>query len=557
MASLRVGAGAAARLTFVLAIGATAALAPPAGAEDVVDRARVERLAAAGRCDEAQQALAALAASSPGDARLAQQVGDCRLRANQYEEALVALRRARTLDATLPGVDLSIAIASFHTGDLDGTLEAVAAARRGGAKQPELELYEGLALYGLGRDDPGAARSLESVAGVGGAARGIDPVANYYAGMAWQRAGDRDRARSALQRVIEEYPGTSWAQAAQRALDGNSASGTQAKRMWARVTAGIEWDSNAVFRGEGVTLPEDISNQDDFLGVLAAEIAAEVVQSGPWTLGLRADYLGTYHFDLTDFDLQYPGVGAWVDYRLSPASLLRLDYAFHYGWLGYEAYVTSNLLSPQWFHQFDDYGLFRLYGLLSYDDFHDNVGDEVAGPGMVGDPCVGTTRCGPPGINEAHARDRDGYGGGLGFDHTVPVAAIRGEVWGGAFWEFYQSEGSEYQFNGYGLRTGFRSEFAPKWALAGWAGYIYRPFHHASTYPAPDNPQLLAGQEYALASYNRRDQVVDVEIELAREITDSLSASIRYAYTWNPSNVAVFDYDRSVIGAYVTWAFDR
>ncbi len=554
---MRIDERAVARRTVAMAIVVAAALAPQAWAGDVVERARAERLAAAGRCDEALQALTTIATAEPGDARLIQQVGECQLRKEKYEDAVISLRRARMLDPTLHDADMSLAIASFHTGDFEGTLEAVTSARGAGSQRPELALYEGLALYGLGRDDSAAARSLESVAGVGGAARGIDPVANYYAGMAWQRAGDRDRARAALQEVIDENPGTSWAQAAQRALDGGSASGTQAKRMWARVTSGIEWDSNAVFRGEGVTLPDDISNEDDFLGVLAAELAGEVVQSGPWTVGVRADYLGTVHFDLTDFDLQYPGVGAWVDYRLSAANLLRLDYAFHYGWLGYDAYVTSNYLSPQWFHQFEAYGLFRAYGLLTYDVFHDDSGDEIAGPGVVGAPCVGTTRCGPPNINEAEARDRDGYGGGVGFDHTLPVEWLRGSVWGGLFWEFYQSDGSEYQFNGYGLRTGFRSEFAPKWALAGWAGFIHRPFHHASTYPDPNNPQLLAGQEYALSSDNRLDEVIDVELELAREITDSLSVSLRYAYTWNNSNVAVFDYDRSVVGAYLTWAWDR
>ena len=554
---MRLAQRAASRRSLALAVFAAAALGSSAQAGDVVERARAERLVAANRCDEALKLLAALATDSPGDARLAQQVGECQLRTEHYDDAVISLRRARMLDPTLRDIDVSLAIALFHSEDLEGTLEAVAAARKAGSKRPEIDLYEGLALYGLGRDDSAAARSLESAAGIGGAARGIDPIANFYAGMAWQRAGDRDQARAALQKVIDDYPGTSWAQAAQRALDGGTSSGTQAKRMWARVTAGMEWDSNAVFRGQGVTLPENISDQHDFLGVLGAEIAGEVVQSGPWTVGLRADYLSSYHIDLGDFDLQYPGVGGWVDYRLSPASLLRLDYSFHYGWLGYDAYVTSNLLSPQWFHQFNEYGLFRLYGLLSYDDFHDNSGDVAAGPGVVGAPCVGFAPCGPPGINEAQARDRDGYGGGLGFDHTLPVEWIRGSVWGGLFWEFYQSDGSEYQFNGYGMRTGFTSNFAPKWALTGWAGFIHRPFDNPSTYPDPNNPNVLAGQEYALSSNNRLDEVVDVELELSREITDSLSASVRYAYQWNHSNVDVFDYNRSVVGAYLTWAWGR
>ncbi len=541
-----------------LAIGIAvlaAALASEVRAGDVVERARAERLAASGRCDEALPILTGLTESEPDDARLALLRGDCELQLDRFEAALVSLRRARTLDPKLPDVDVSIAAASFHAGDFQGALNAVADARRAGSTRPELDLYEGLALFGLESDDGGAARALET-AGRGGA-RSLDPVASYYAGMAWRRAGDQDRAREALRRVIIDYPDSEWAIAAQRALDGATTTAIAVPRMWARVRAGMEWNSNAVFVGKGVSLPEDISDKSDFLGVVTAEFGSEFYRSGPWSLGARADYVGTAHTDVSEFDIQYPGFGLWVDHRLSDVSLLRLDYSLHYGWLGYDAYVTSHLLTPQWMRDFGSRGLLRVYGEVSYNDFHSN-GDGVAdGPGAVGDPCVGVAICGPPGLDESAERDRDGIGGGVGFDHTLPVAWLRGSVWGGLFYEFYDSQGTEYQYDGYGVRAGFRSALPAQLTLYGWAGYTYRPYRHASTYPDPDDLNVASRQQYGLRGRDRSDDVVEVEVELERRITDNLSASIRYAYLWNSSNVAVYDYDQSVVGAYVTWAWSR
>ena len=541
-----------------LAIGIVvlaAALASEVRASDVVERARAERLASAGRCDEALPILTGLTTREPNDARLVLLRGDCELQLDHFEDALVSLRRARSLDPTLPDVDVSIAAASFHAGDFQGALNAVADARRAGSKRPELNLYEGLALFGLQNDDANAAHALER-AGQGGA-RSLDPVASYYAGMAWRRAGDQDRAREALQRVIIDYPDSEWAVAAQRALDGATTTALTVPRMWARVRAGMEWNSNAVFIGNGVALPEDISNKSDFLGVVEAEFGSEFYRSGPWSLGARADYVGTAHTEVSDFDLQYPGVGLWVDHRLSNVSLLRLDYAFHHGWLGYDSYVTSNLLTPQWMRDFGSRGLLRVYGQIWYDDFHSNAGGVADGPGAVGDPCIGVSFCGPPGLDEAKERNRDGIGAGVGFEHTLPVAWLRGNVWGGLFYEFYDSRGTEYQYDGYGLRAGFRSELPAQLTLFGWAGYTYRPYRHASTYPDPDDPNVRSRREYGLSGADRTDNVVEVEVELARRITDSLSASVRYAYLWNSSNVAVYDYDQNVVGAYLTWVWSR
>jgi tetratricopeptide (TPR) repeat protein len=543
-----------ARKIALAALLATAAT-EPAGAIEPVERARGERLALAGRCEEALPLLARAADDEPGDARLALMTGNCQLRLQRYEEAAASLGRARSLDPKLPDVDLSLAIARFHAGDAEGALAAVADARRAGSTRPELDLYEGLALLELGREQASAARALERAADAG--PRTLDPVASYYAALAWRGADEEDRARAALEKVLVEHPDTEWGEAARRALD--RAPAAAGPRRWARVSAGVEYDTNVVFRGRGVTLPDEIGDEEDVRAVWSAEVAGELVRRGPWALGVRADYLGTAHADVTDYDLQYPGGGVWADRWLSEQSLVRLDYAYHYGWLGYSSYVSAHEVTPQWIHRFDERGTLRVYGQLWLYDFFQNDGDEVDGPGAPGQACAlvspGITRCGPPGLDEDEERDRDGIGGAVGVEHTLPVEALRGEVWGGAFWEIYESEGTEYQYRGYGVRGGFRSALPARFTLAGSAGYVYRPFEHPSTYP--DTDDVVSGFQYALDGDDRSDDVVEVDVELERALTDRLFASVRYAYLWNGSNVAVFDYDRHIVGAYLTWDWSR
>ena len=42
------------------------------------------------------------------------------------------------------------------------------------------------------------------------APRLTEPVASYYAGLAWQGAAERTKARAAFQRVIEPMPASNW-----------------------------------------------------------------------------------------------------------------------------------------------------------------------------------------------------------------------------------------------------------------------------------------------------------------------------------------------------------
>jgi hypothetical protein len=65
----------------------------------------------------------------------------------------------------------------------------------------------------------------------------------------------------------------------------------------------------------------------------------------------------------------------------------------------------------------------------------------------------------------------------------------------------------------------------------------------------------VSGVEYSLEDSDREDDYYEADVRLERPITDRLTATIRYDYLRNHSNVSVFDYDRHLVGGYLTFTW--
>jgi hypothetical protein len=74
--------------------------------------------------------------------------------------------------------------------------------------------------------------------------------------------------------------------------------------------------------------------------------------------------------------------------------------------------------------------------------------------------------------------------------------------------------------------------------------FTYEDYDHRSSYLAP-NVYLFGGPK-------RRDRIYEAEAELFYPLTEWLTVSARYRYADNVSNTAVFDYDRHIVGGYLT-----
>jgi len=566
----------AARVAFaLLAFGAGPALA----AEDAAElRERARALATGGQCGEALPLLEQAREEGPGDAAVADLIGQCQMQLQRWSEAADAFAEAKRLDPETRDVDLHLAVSRFHAGDLDGAEVALDDARVRSPGSAEVDLYDGLIRLERADQPVAAAEALERARGRDPV--GVEPVASYYAGIAWLHAKERERAREALERVQREAPGTSWATAAARALadsegrtrglrDRRDLEGLQQaerplgrapledKRQgpWIVLSGGVEYDSNVLLRGDGVQVPDEISDEGDGRGVWTAQLGSELFRNRDWSVGAMVAYYGSAHFDLTDFDTHYPSFTTWVDRRFGEATVARLQYDFSYAWVGKDGYLREHSATPALFHDWGGrWGTTRLFSELSWDDYRfddDDVPDGVLG-GVAGTPCPPgvTTPCGPFGLDESEERNRDGFWAVVGFDHVVPVDELRSELSFGYHWHHYDAEGQEYDFQAHEIELGARTYLPWRFALDVQGSFAYRPYDHPSTYPDPGD--LVNGLQYRLRSSDKEERIWQADVILERPITDWMIASLRYEYTRNDANVEVFDYDRHVVGGYLT-----
>jgi tetratricopeptide (TPR) repeat protein len=505
-------------------------IASPARAADegLVLRQSAERLAASGRCEEAIARARRARELAPSDARAAAVEGRCAIALKRYAEAVAPLEAARRLDPSLPGVSADLAMAHYHRGDPEAARRELAVAGQESPGDPKVLLYRGL-LHLEASEHAEAAGALERAAR---ASSEIDPLASYYASLAWQQARERDKARAALEGVVARSPSSPWADEARAALARMDAAGAAfgAGPWWVSASAGVEWDDNVVLRGDEVSLPSDISDEDDVRGFWMAEAGVELFRTEGWAGGALAGYYGNAHADLHAFDQQSPSASLWLDRRIGERSFLRLQPYFGYTWLSTDPYVMHAGGVLSYHHGFADAGAGRVYGQYGYRDYMYNTTS----------PRVFDVF----GKDVSEERDHDGTWLRVGYDHAVSVTestTLRAGIAHGR----YEAEGAEYSHVSYGGHAGVTQALPADFLLDVEGSYDYEPYRQESTFPVP----------FPQPGYNsakRRDNVWSARVLLERPITDWLTVAAHYRYVDNDSNTPVFDYDRNIIGGYFT-----
>lgn len=499
-------------------------------------------LARAGRCEEALPGLAALRrVGARSDAALRE--AQCLIRLRRHADAAPLLEALVEREPALAEAWLHLAIARFHLGDAAGA-EAALDAAPALADRPEARLYRGLAL--LARGEAGAAAPL--LDGISSGSAG--PIAGYWAGVAWLRTGEDARARNALRRVSEAAPGTSWAAQSEALLAGTAAE--RLRPWWIRVTAGYEYDDNVVLRAGDVPLAREVSSQRDTRSMWRVEAGSQWWRSGAWASGAWISYSGTAHDDLGALDVQLPTIGLWLDRRLDAPTILRLAYDFGWAFVDEESFLQSHGATASAIRSFGALGTAQLFGRFYTYDYHVDDVDVPDGRGVDLALCPSplSVVCGAAGVNEKDARDRDGYGTAAGLVHTVPLPRLRSEVSLGYTYYRYWAEGKEQSYAAHELRVGTRSELPLGLELRLDASYAYRPYRHASSVPEPFT--LYLNRQYPTRDRRRRDEVARVEVGLERRIADRVLVGVLYSYVDSDSNVSLFDYDRQIVGSYLT-----
>jgi hypothetical protein len=328
--------------------------------------------------------------------------------------------------------------------------------------------------------------------------------------------------------VIARSPSSPWADEARAALARMDAADTAfgIGPWWASATGGVEWDDNVVLRGDDVSLPGDISDEDDVRGFWLAEAGAELFRTRHWAGGALAGYYGNAHADLHAFDQQTPSASLWLDRRVGERSFLRLQPFFSYTWLSTDPYLMTAGGALAYHQSFDGAGAGRLYGQYGYRDYMYNTTN----------PRVFDVF----GNDVSEERDHDGTDFRVGYDHALAVTdstTLRAGVAHGR----YEAEGAEYSHVSYGGHVGVTQALPWRLLLDVEGSYDYEPYRQESTFPFP-----------GANSAKRRDNVWSTRVLLERPLTDWLTVAAHWRYWNDDSNTPVFDYDRNVVGGYFT-----
>jgi tetratricopeptide (TPR) repeat protein len=536
----------------LLAFGATQATA-----QDVEGAIRAAIAdAEQGRCDEAYRRLSSIEGLESRARFLA---GRCRVQQGLYPEALADLDRARAAggeSSELQGdIELYRGIALYH---LERTTEASAALDAADGRtreEAQLALYHGMIALQRGQTDR-AAPLLESAGRLSPA--GTEPVASFYAGMAWRGESERAKAREAFQRVVDLDPDGPWGKEALRMLES-----TELYPAYARVTTGLEYDDNVVLRGSGTDLLPSRDGDKDGRAVWSAEAGVQLFDVDEWSGGLLGSYAGSAHFDQADFDTHYPTIGGWVDRVLGRDTRARLRYDFGHAWVDDSAFLRSHFLQGGLFHTWEKAGWTDVTTDFVANDYRFNLFDVRDGSGLPGSGCPtvnGVTGCGPPGLDEGRERDRDGVGWGLGLEHfySLPITEAASDFFeqvvarGGYRLGYYDSQGREWTHWSHRLSVGLEFDLPLDFLFDASFAYEHRDFANPSTFPDSEVPD----EEYGLSSVDREEDALFVMTELEKFFGEHFSVIGRWSYIDNDSNRSVYDYDRHIVGGYVSYRFD-
>ena len=529
-------------LLSALALTVSAAQAADEGR---VLRQQAEHLAGEDRCDEAVERARRARSLDPGDARAALVEGRCLLRAGDYDTALAPLREARELDPSLPGVSTDLVQALYHLDRIPEAREELARAEAQNPDDARLALYKGLVLL---RD----AESAEAAASFDRAAS-LDPrlsdTASLYAGRTWASLDERDRAAEALERAREADPDSEWGRAAARELD--ELEELRRRRTWLRVKGGLEYDSN-------VPLLADLSQnqlsqsefgpldspEEDMRGIFEAEAGLELWRTQDWSTGVVVGYDGNAHAELNDdkvdtgdFDLSAPWGSFWLDRRLCGDTWLRFQPYGGFTWLGYEPFVLYGGMDSEISTRFSERWGGRVIANVIVNDFQFRGQKTELGNTAAENALENQVRRG---------RNRDGVAAQSGPEVTHDLALTGTYLRLGSVYERYWAEGRDWDYDGSRTWLGLVQPLPLRFRFEVLGRFSYLVFDHASSFHR---------DFYTGGAPRRRDQLWQVETELAHRLTPWLEIAAHYRYDHQNSNTAVYDYDRHIAGGTFTFFF--
>jgi len=468
----------------------------------------------AGRLDQARRDFESVLAEDPEDREALRYLAQILEAQGDPGSALGLLDRVLALDPDDREVCFDRAVILLELGRnadartaLDQTLEE----DPGNAKA---QLYAGVAAYRAGDLAAASPRLRRAVE--------LDPSlavqSRYYSGLVEMARGDLAAAEGSFAAAAGQSPispvGRSAASRAEALRQRDSA------RAWSlALTAGGEWDSNPTLAGSDAFLPNGQPNplqreDPDVRGVFLAEASTRLFANEQAQLSAGYDGYWSLQHEQDDLDLQTNA--GWVSgaTALGPVRVgLRYDYAYTLLSLS-KPFRQLHRATPTLAIRQGDWGLTQPYYQLQYASFQNSDF--------------------PP--NATFKRDGTRHLFGLAQYFFLPQPFRYVTL--GAVGDVLNSVGTEWRYDGFETSFGAGYDFPYAVSFSWLWRFAHRDYRDAS----------------AFTPFAKRvDDTHWLTAELARPIVEHWIARLAGSFSFQDSNIPVYDENRKVVGAYLTY----
>jgi tetratricopeptide (TPR) repeat protein len=459
--------------------------------------------------EEARRQFQVVLAEDPADVEAIHYLSMIAQAEGKQDEAIELLRRALALTPEDVDLQFDLGAALLEAGRNQEALEVFQEVVGREPDRARAHLFAGIAEYRL-RNYAAALPHLEK-------ATELDPdlsrEASYYRGLTFAYQGDFAAASGALGVVANQSPAHPLGRSAAELRE--QLRPEAPRKPWSlALTAGVEYDSNPTLVGTG--LP--VSREGDVRAVLRIGAGYRVIDSEHFRLSAGYDGYVSFHKDQSQIDLLSNIGWASGSVRLEPVRFnFRYDFA-HTNLDLTESYQRVHRLTPSITVSEGRWGLSELF--YQYQDIDYFI------------------------TNLVPALDRDGRQNTFGINQFLfpddPIQYLRL----GVLYDDYDPRGQEFRYTGYELSAGFGADLPWKVTLTASYRFIRRQFRNDSLF--------ATGNEIGT---RRADRINQVEVELARPITERLEVSLLTWVADHSSSVAAFDFTRVIVGSYLTYRF--
>jgi len=461
----------------------------------------------------------------PNDGRATYLLGLSEVKQEKYAQAEEDLQAALNLYAGKDDVYLALGDAALKQeryAEAAETLKKVV-----GKDNPLTAYYQGLAYEGLHDDDQAVPLLSQALQQAESLHLDWAETARYHLGIAQYRKKQYPDAQQSFTGVLKSAPESQRGKKSEMFLrrieDGVAVSQTGERvAAWGIVaSAGVQYDDNVVLepRVASVIAPVERKTDQRFLFQVDADYKPHPTSA--WGVGYTFHQTLHSRSALKDFNVQSHEPKIFLVYDKERLQT-RLDYIFNYTEVGETPYVTSHTLNPLLtiVHQpaFSTQLSYRL-------DHH------------VYKPVSFFTK------NEA----RTGTNHAIGVTEHFYFNQGKQGARVGYLYDQESAEGdansNDWDATGHQILFGLQAQIDGGWNAEATSDFTYRDYTHANSFARfGEGPK-------------RNDHIYGLGGRLSREFSKAVEIGLQYAYVRNDSNLAVFDYDRSIYSILLSGRF--